>query len=213
MKRFLDANAAAYGTDMIVPKYHYILHLPDMLRRFGTLFSCLVNERRHRVVKKYTKDRVADPRWELGALEEVVTFQMYEAQHVEYGSYGLMNPREPRGVKKVQLEAVFPHASTLTQGMDLRNAYGTVHVGDVTWVSCGGSMYAGQIRMSCSVDGHDIAIVDKFALITSDSAWSTWRREKNNVNLVSYLDILSAVVWKENASAISVHKPLFLRET
>ena len=210
---FLKANKAAYGNDMIVPKYHYILHLPDMLRRFKTLFSCLVNERRHRVVKKYTKDRVADPRWELGALEEIVTFQMYEAEHVEYGTYGLMNPHEPLGLKKVQLDALFPHASTIMQGIDLRNAYGTVHVNDVVWVSHGDAMFAAQIRMLCSVDGHDIAIVDKFDLVKNDSPWSVWRRVQDNVQLVSHLDVLSAVVWKENAAAISVHKPLYLRES
>ena len=211
VKRFLEANHAAYGLDMIVPKYHYILHLPDMLRRFGTLFSCLVNERRHRVVKAYTRDRVADSRWELGALEEIVTYQMYEAEHVEFGTYGLLKPHEPVGMHRTRLEALFPHARTILQAIDLRNAHGTVHINDVAWVRHNDAMFAAQVRVFCSVDDHVMAIVDKFELVKDGHTWSVFRRLKDHVQLVSHVDVLSSVVWKENANAISVQKPLYLR--
>ena len=46
-----------YGDAAVVPKFHYAVHLPDFLRRFGMLPSCLLHERKHRVAKRYLADR------------------------------------------------------------------------------------------------------------------------------------------------------------
>ena len=53
MRLFIDA----YGRDACLPKHHYALHLPEIFQRRGTLLSTFTNERRHRVVKRYTRDR------------------------------------------------------------------------------------------------------------------------------------------------------------
>ena len=41
----LDLYKAAYGEDLLRPKHHYALHLPDMLARFGFLVSKFTHER------------------------------------------------------------------------------------------------------------------------------------------------------------------------
>ena len=46
-----------YGEGAVVPKFHYAVHLPEFLRRFGMLPSCLLHERKHRVAKRYLADR------------------------------------------------------------------------------------------------------------------------------------------------------------
>ena len=53
MRLFLRAD----GEEAARPKHHFALHLPDIFRRVGTLLGALTNERRHRVVKRYTRDR------------------------------------------------------------------------------------------------------------------------------------------------------------
>ena len=69
---------AAYGRDAFKPKHHYALHIPNIFARIGTLLGTLVNERRHRVVKRYLRDRRNLTRWELGALEEVTCHAVWE---------------------------------------------------------------------------------------------------------------------------------------
>jgi hypothetical protein len=40
-----------YGEDMAYPKFHYVLHMPEVLRNQQSNFSCFVVERKHRVGK------------------------------------------------------------------------------------------------------------------------------------------------------------------
>jgi hypothetical protein len=50
------ASKLAYGDDDWVPKYHFALHLPYMLRRFERLISCWVHERKHKIVKLHSNN-------------------------------------------------------------------------------------------------------------------------------------------------------------
>ena len=54
--RFLDRYCEAIGADHMTPKFHWLLHFPFYLRHFGTLVSCYVHERKHRMLKRYCND-------------------------------------------------------------------------------------------------------------------------------------------------------------
>ena len=54
--RFLDRYCEAFGADHMTPKFHWLLHFPFYLRHFGTLVSCYVHERKHRMLKRYCND-------------------------------------------------------------------------------------------------------------------------------------------------------------
>ena len=56
------------------PKRHFALHLPDMLRCFWMLVSTLTNERRHRVVTRYTRLRLNVKMWDLSVVEEITAY-------------------------------------------------------------------------------------------------------------------------------------------
>ena len=49
-------GVAVHGEDAMVPKFDFVLHLPVFLARFGMLQSCLLRERKHRVVKKFANE-------------------------------------------------------------------------------------------------------------------------------------------------------------
>ena len=57
IRKHFDLFKAAYGESDVRPKHHYALHLAAQLRRFGTLITTLTHERRHRLFKKYCRDR------------------------------------------------------------------------------------------------------------------------------------------------------------
>ena len=40
----------------MIPKFHWLLHFPAWLKRFRTLISCFVRERKHKMVKRYAND-------------------------------------------------------------------------------------------------------------------------------------------------------------
>ena len=54
--KFLELFVAAFGYDSQVPKFHWLLHLPEILARLGFLLNCFVLERKHRMGKRYATD-------------------------------------------------------------------------------------------------------------------------------------------------------------
>ena len=76
--KHLELFKAAYGVLCCRPKHHYVLHLPDCLIRFGTLLHTLVQERRHRLVLRYGRDRDNLVSWDLGCLEDVTCHHLWE---------------------------------------------------------------------------------------------------------------------------------------
>ena len=70
----------AWGVEVIRPKHHFVLHLPDMLRCFWMLVSTLTNERRHRVVTRYTRPRLNAKTWDLSVVEEITAHQLWELE-------------------------------------------------------------------------------------------------------------------------------------
>ena len=52
IQRHLGLFFAAYPDETPKPKHHAALHIPDQLRHHGTLLSCFVQERRHRLAKR-----------------------------------------------------------------------------------------------------------------------------------------------------------------
>jgi hypothetical protein len=90
IERYLQAFKAAFGTDRMIQKFHFALHLPLMLLQFGILLSCFVHERKHKIVKqaaKHMKNTSLD--WERSVLNQITSehFAAFEhsAFHVTVG--------------------------------------------------------------------------------------------------------------------------------
>ena len=47
-------NKGLYGTESMIPKFHWLLHYPYFLQKWKCLPACFVLERKHRLSKKYT---------------------------------------------------------------------------------------------------------------------------------------------------------------
>jgi len=73
--KFFDCCKNADWEKQLHSKFHWILHFPQHLRKWGFLPSCFVLERKHRMVKRYAQDiRNTGKRsgYELSVLTEVV---------------------------------------------------------------------------------------------------------------------------------------------
>jgi hypothetical protein len=76
----IELYKLVYGAETMRPKHHYVLHLPDMLRRFEFLFSTFVHERKHRLAKRYMVPRKNTKSFERGVMEDVTNHQLWELE-------------------------------------------------------------------------------------------------------------------------------------
>ena len=127
----------AYGEDNVRPKHHYAIHLPDMLRRFGFLLSTFTHERKHKVIKRYTRDRSNLTQWDIGSIEEITCHQMWELRQPFF-----MSDVESKPVGRVllSLRELFPMVPD--DAMSLHNK-----------VKCNGGCFSMGDVVSCTIDG------------------------------------------------------------
>ena len=127
-----------YGDGMCRPKTHYVLHLPDMLRRFGFLLATFTHERKHRLVTRYTRDRKNLRNWDAGSIEEITCHQLWELRQP---FFSVCRTAKPRGRMLLPLRELFPAVADKD----------FVILNDIS--ANGGSINAGDV-VSCVIDGH-----------------------------------------------------------
>ena len=110
IKRFLDACIAAGWRAHMHPKFHWLIHLPMYLHRWGTLLSCFVHERKHKMVKRYSTDIHNTRRNEWSVLSEVTCHHIaaLRSTHVFDFSVCLQPPihQAPAKMKRFVLDAI-----------------------------------------------------------------------------------------------------------
>ena len=155
---------AAYGEEAVRPKHHFALHLPAIFRRIGTLIGTLTNERRHRVVKRYTKDRRCLKRWELGSLEEITGHALWELTQPILRA-GHVDPVAPRAQSLALLSELFPeehrHGRELTISNKTKARHGTVLTRDCAFFEDpeGSSREVGEVLMHVGLGAEQLSVV------------------------------------------------------
>lgn len=56
VEKFLHLFKDAWGCEMMVPKFHWMLHFWRQLKRFQKMLACFCLERKHRVPKRYASE-------------------------------------------------------------------------------------------------------------------------------------------------------------
>lgn len=111
--KYLDAFKRLYGEEWMVPKFHFAIHFPDYLRRFGFVPSCFVLERKHKVPKRFANEVTnTSSAWEASVLREVTCHRIAAIMTDHFGTnVGLQTAC--RCSKKLQatLQQVFPHGA------------------------------------------------------------------------------------------------------
>ena len=86
---FLERCAAAEWKGHMVSKFHWLLHLPDHLSRFGCLPACWVQERKHRVVKRYGQDVRNTNVYERSIISEITCHDLAALESTEAFLFGV----------------------------------------------------------------------------------------------------------------------------
>ena len=192
IKKHFDLFKAAYGESEVRPKHHYALHLAAQLRLFGTLITTLTHERRHRLFKKYCRDRRNLQSWELGALEDITCHQIWEMQHEFFNTFGTSFPR---GKIFHSLRDMFPGVAdgdfTLHNGIKING--GSACVGNVVSFHFDGKVEVGQLLLNVGIESRVFSFIAIWRLITgrasTDASIAAYKVSGENVVKVIASDL------------------------
>jgi hypothetical protein len=207
---------AAYGAESMRPKHHYVLHLPQMLLWFGFLLSTMTQERKHRIVKRYTRDRKNLTSWSLGAIEEVTCHQCWELTLPFFLAYDMATPRGERQL--APLRELFPHVPDdgFTLVSHLKVNGGQASSGDVVSALHDGTVIVGELLLSVGVEGTLYSFVSAWQLVDEGAAvagWGKYRvRDDAYVRLqTSSLDTVFTYAKSSDGSVAHVYFPIEVR--
>ena len=214
IEQHLDAAYAVYGRAYARPKAHYILHLPMQLFDHGCLLSTLVNERQHRVVKRYTRDRCATQSlWEVGALEEIVAFQAHEALQ-SFFRVGMLDEHTPGKKAWRAIREYFPAArlEDCTVSNSLRTDWATCTVGDYVFYMSVDGIKLGLLEAVVRINGDaPKCILATFDWISTNGEWSDWKANEFLL-LIPSIDMMYPATCITNAGDVTAFIPYFMRD-
>ena len=181
------------------PKHHYALHLPGMLRRFGLLLSTLTMERRHRVVKRYTRPRQNSSKWDLSIVEEVTAHQLWELEGSSGSFLTGRTSAAPRARVAKMLRELVPgielaHECLVHNRVDVKD--GGACLRDAVFFDSDGVNCAGELLLNFSADGHAYSIVSAWHARPAGAvvAWGGVRGAQSSVATVHAYGLFCAML-------------------
>jgi hypothetical protein len=78
--QFLQLCIEAGWRQHMHPKFHWLVHLPHHLDRFGFLPTCWVHERKHKLVKRYSNDIRNTITFEKSVLTQILCHELHSLQ-------------------------------------------------------------------------------------------------------------------------------------
>lgn len=218
LEGYMQMFQGLFGAESMTPKFHYALHLPNLLQRYSFLPACFCLERKHRVPKKIGDEiRNTSSAWEGSVLREVTNHHVAALtdrgrQHF-VAQAGLEDPKAPSKRLEQRLAETFdtPGAVFHTSRVAHVNAWERCSVGDVVMLQHGVPPLVGEIVFFASVQapGNEVCIVAGLSLwefVRGGARSSKWR--KGGADHLCLLDeILSAVVWAAGDPIATVLTP------
>ena len=201
--KFLNLFTAAFGVTFLTPKFHWLLHFANHLHTFGTLLSCFVHERKHRMVKRYANEVYNTVAFEQSVLNEVLCHHLarLEAQDTFDFNLGLVHPRDaPRAlIQFLGTILDIPAGQPVLVSTECRfSPLATCKRGDVVFVREGAGFVAGQVWVHTSVLGVHVSLISLWSLVRMDLDHSAaeWRLD-DHAHLVEPADILDTAIWTQ----------------
>ena len=176
MHKHAEAFLSAWGEEHWKPKHHYSLHLPLQLARFGTLLSCFMHERKHRLVKRYCASRRKTESYELSIMEDISVHALHSI--VDFSlEVGVTHGHTPSASHIYVLKELFPgeDINAMTLCRDARIQDGKASIGDVVYLREAGQLVAGEVLLHVRVRAISHSVVSVWQLIEHAHFCSTFR--------------------------------------
>ena len=188
-----------------------------MLARFGFLLSTFTHERKHRVVKRYTRDRRNLKSWNLGAIEDITCHQLWENRSPWFSS---CSTSRPKGKALYGLREIFPGIADerFTLHNQIKCNGGQADAGDVVSFLFEGSMEICELLVTVGVSEGSVATL--WSIISlwrhqsneSDMSWWTFLVSDNVVKVATrHVDTVCTYRMSDDRQSCVVHLPYELR--
>ena len=203
VESFLQKFALAFGMEWSTPKFHWMLHFRDHVRRYEWLVACWPLERKHRIPKRYGTDILNTIRYERSLLHEVICHHMYSLDNPEtfdFTRVGLVNSREaPAKVKAYVLDALALPADTVLNCQYASRCHANLlvwcDVGDVVMYEEDGEVKAGELWANLCIDGELVCVINEWELNCQFAGAATYRVDDDAIKMVLAENIKYTCIW------------------
>ena len=153
IEKHLVQFLVAYGGNGWLVKHHLALDLADALARFTKLLSLLVLERKHKVTKRWSRDRFSLKTFEHGLMQDL-TLSHLEQLSVAWCEDGLVDPTTPTKKFAECLSNEFGFVGKLETSRVARVRHGRlVHAGDYALALIDGVQVFCEVLFHVESDG------------------------------------------------------------
>ena len=209
---YLRAHVAAYGDRMWVPKHHYALHLARQLVIPGMLLGCNLHEIRHKMAKRWARDRFTQVSFESGCIEEITLQHLHDMKN-DWLVEGLLDPTEPRAYLLASMREMFGAAATVLTAGKVRANCRQFCAGDYAFARVGGELVLVRMEFHVSIDTIARTCV---ALFTSapganDNEWCRTYKSADNAKMIASSALVASVTYLERGSSICAIIPAIVR--
>ena len=134
----------AYSEDIVLPKYHYSMHIPFIFQARQMNISCFVTERKHKQAKRMVAGLFGN--FEATLTRAMVSQQVEECQHNE----ALFQPSDLRTPTEVpwalpQFRSIVPSVKHVSASSSAVLEIGAVSSKSVIMFSSSGPLVVGQV--------------------------------------------------------------------
>ena len=175
-KSFHEAWPAA----TMIRKWHWHLHLPDTLQRFGLLPSCFTAERKHKTISAYATRLQKTHRFEYNLLHQILSNEISTLKELDLFPEAA-HMMKPKRANTKQLAALAPFLSQPCPGAETSSVAklsrgGQIFAGDVIIFSDGGGLSnwkVGQVVFHAKVFGLKTSLVQLWAVEAQHQHYAT----------------------------------------
>jgi len=150
--RHLALYQVAYGLLGWRFKHHQATHLPGHLEKHGTLHPCFVQERHHKLLKRFMRDHYNLHSFDVGIVEEVALQQLYDLKNFKSLSDGLCDPVDPKKRMLRAMLALFPGAD-IKSSRSAKVKHTEITSGDMALAIVDGERCVAEVWFHVTVDG------------------------------------------------------------
>lgn len=212
----LRSFKALYGEEAMTPKFHYSVHFPVYLERYGMLPSCYVLERKHKLPKRFGNElRNTSIAWETSVMRDVTAHHLatLAGKALFQTQAALVNPHpaRQRALSFLQAEFEAPGREFETSRVARINKYECCHVGDIVMVQIGDDRFIGEIAMHAALeldgDKHTFSSLWRWQFSSQGERSTKWIRTRLNPCMCMTDEILCACIWAGDGDIATVLKP------
>ena len=217
LSAYMQEFQALFGAECMTPTFHMAMHFPALLERYGSLPSCFVHERKHRVSKRFANEiQNTSSAWESSVLRDVTHHHLAalsgQEKHFTTNA-ALINPHAPGKQFLAALQAGFeaPGFGFSTSRKARLNAWEQCSVGDVVVMRFAETTAVGRVDFHVCVEVSEsevltLSSVQLWDIVTEDPrAWKCRRTDARHLCVTS--DIVCAAIWSDTAGIATVIKP------